>query len=311
MTDLVPFSPSTPSIYRGLDSIIDMALATVAESSARIYQDTFNRWRKWALLNEVDELNINPFTALSFLRDQDVTLTTRQRQLSALRKLTQVVAILDHRNDDARRVYEGMKLIKAPKQGAGGKERKRRALAPEQVEKLLDVWLTDDLISIRNQALIATMFASGARRAEIVALQWHDIDLPHGTLHIRHGKGDKERHAALFGDLAVRALKYWHAQTEGREYVFCPLINQSFGEDKPITADTLYHIVDLTGKRAGVNWKPHDARRTLATELLERDMPLSEVQQQLGHAQANTTMIYAQAGSAASRRKLVDIRYGQ
>lgn len=310
MSDLVPYQPSAIVAAKQYDTVVQMTLATVAESSARIYDDTFKSWAKWAALNDVDTIDVNPATALAFLRSQDVTYTTRQRQLSALRKLTQVVAMLDHRNDDARRAYEGMKLVRAPKQGVGGKERKRRALSPEQVESLLDVWLADDLLSVRNQAIISTMFASGARRAEIVALKWDDVDLEQGIIHIRHGKGDKERYAALFGDLAVRALDHWQSLTGGRSYVFCPVINGVLSADKPIAADTLYHVVDVTGKQAGVVWKPHDARRSLATELLDRGVPLSEVQKQLGHAQANTTMIYAQAGSAADRRKLVTLRYG-
>lgn len=311
MSDLVPFTPSPLSIPERFDLIVRMTLATVAESSGRIYADTFKSWQAWATANDVDVLEVNPMTALQFLTDQDVTYTTRQRQLSALRKLTQVVAMLDHRNDDARRAYEGMKLVRAPKQGVGNKERKRRSLTPEQVESLLDVWLTDDLLSIRNQALIALMFASGARRAEVVALRWDDVDLRQGTIHIRHGKGDKARYAALFGEFALRALHQWRHLTRGRDYVFCSVANGVLGADKPITADTLYHVVDVTGKRAGLIWKPHDARRTLATELLAQGVPLSEVQQQLGHAQASTTMIYAQPGEAAERRKLVTIRYGQ
>lgn len=311
MSDLVPIENSAITTTSQFDTVIQMVLATVAESSGRVYADTYKSWSKWALGIGADLLDINGRTVVDFLKTQDVSMTTRQRQLSAMRTMAQVLAVVDYANPMRRAAYESVKLVRAPKQNAGGKERKRRALSTEQVESILDVWLADDLSSVRNQALISTMFASGARRAEVVALQWNDIDLDLGTIHIRHGKGNKERYAALFGDLAIRALDHWQTRSSGRLYVFCPLVNGVFGNDKPITSDTLYHIVETTGKQSGVDWKPHDARRSLATELLDRGVPLSEVQKQLGHAQANTTMIYAQAGNAAERRKLASIRYGR
>lgn len=310
MSDLAPQGSSAITTTQQFDTVINMVLATVAESSGRVYADTYRSWAKWALEINADLLDINGRTVVDFLKTQDVSMTTRQRQLSAMRTMAQVLAVVDYANPMRRAAYESVKLVRAPKQNAGGKERKRRALSAEQVESILDVWLADDLLSVRNQALITTMFASGARRAEIVALRWDDVDLDLGTIHIRHGKGNKERYAALFGDLVISALDHWQSATKGRLYVFCPVINGILGNDKPITADTLYHVVDVTGKQADVTWKPHDARRTLATELLDQGVPLSEVQKQLGHAQANTTMIYAQAGNAADRRKLVSLRYG-
>lgn len=310
MSDLGPYENSAITTTQQFDTIIKMVLATVADSSGRVYADTYKSWSKYAIANGIDLLEINGRTVVDFLKSQQVSMTTRQRQLSAMRTMAQVLAVVDYANPMRRAAYESVKLVRAPKQNASGKERKRCALSSEQVESILDVWLADDLLSVRNQALIATMFASGARRAEIVALQWNDIDLDLGTIHIRHGKGNKERYAALFGDLAIRALEHWQKRTEGRLYVFCPVINGVLGNDKPITADTLYHVVEATGKLAGVVWKPHDSRRTLATELLDQGVPLSEVQKQLGHSQANTTMIYAQAGNAAERRKLASIRYG-
>lgn len=311
MNDLVLTDDQSLQKQQSFEGVIPVALATVSESSARIYADTYRSWAAWALDTDADPLNVNGGAAVEFLKTQQVSATTRQLQLSALRKMAQVLAVLDFENPMRRAAYESMKLIRAPKTGATKTERSRRALTPEQVDMLLDVWLNDDLISVRNQALIAVMFASGARRAEIAALKWQDVDLEQGTIHIRHGKGDKERHAALFGDAVIHALEHWQTLTQGREYVFCPLTNAAIGKDEPITGDTLYQIVGVTGKRAGIAWKPHDARRTLITELLNQGVPLADVQQQVGHAQGNTTLGYAQAGDAAARRKRVELRYGR
>lgn len=285
-------------------------MRTVAESSARVYADTFKQWHSWAYLNGIDPLAVNGGNVWAFLTSREVSQTSRQRMLSALRALARVLVVLDAGNPARQAAYQSVEMTKAPK-GKFGVERSRRALTPDEVNRVFDVWLDDDLLSVRNQALITTLFSSGVRRAELIALKWMDIDLDEGVLHIRHGKGDKERHAALFGDESIRALDHWqNAQGEGREFAFCPLTNNAIGTDEPMTADNLYKIVQATAIKAGVAFKPHDARRTLATELLAMGMPTSEVQAQLGHANASTTLRYVLAGAAAKRRQSVVLRWG-
>jgi integrase len=72
----------------------------------------------------------------------------------------------------------------------------------------------------------------------------------------------------------------------------------------------LYLIVKHTAKEAGVEFSPHDARRTLITETLNNQVPLAEVQAQAGHANGSTTLRYAQSGDAKTRRSLLRLRYG-
>lgn len=284
-------------------------MRTVAESSARIYADTFKQWHSWAYINGLDPLALNGGNVWAFLTSREVSQSSRQRMLSALRGLARVLVVLDAGNPVRNANYQSLEITKAPK-GKFGAERSRKALSPSEVNQVFDVWLDDDLLSVRNQALITTLFSSGIRRAELIALKWMDIDLDEGVLHIRHGKGDKERHAALFGDEAIRALDHWQSIQGEREFVFCPLTNNAIGTDEPMTADNLYRIVQATALKAGVGFKPHDARRTLATELLSMGMSTAEVQAQLGHANASTTLRYAQPGAAAKRRASVVVRWG-
>lgn len=285
-------------------------MRTVAESSARVYADTFRQWRKWSATQGIDSLAINGRNVWDFLASCKVSQTSRQRMLSALRALARVLVVLDAGNSARQAAYQSVEMTKAPR-STEGIERKRKALTPEEVNRVFDVWLNDDPLSVRNQALITTLFSSGVRRAELTALKWSDINLDEGVLLIRHGKGNKERHAALFGDESIRALDHWQAvQGVGREMVFSPLTNNTIGKDEPISADNLYRIVQQTALKAGVEFKPHDARRTLATELLAMGLPVSEVQAQLGHASASTTLRYTQAGAAAKRRQSIELRWG-
>lgn len=291
---------------------IDMTMKTVAESSARVYADTYKAWQQWSVERDLDPLAVHGGNVHKFLLSRDVALVTRRRMLSAMRSLAQVLVVLEPNNPLRQSAYQSVRMVKAPRKGAGGRERSQKALTPDEVERVFDVWLEDSLLHIRNQALITVMFASGVRRAELTALRWGDIHLDEGILHVRHGKGDKARYAALFGATAIHALEHWQSKSTGRDMVFCPLDKHGgVGADRAITADNLYRIVQQTGRLAGVDFKPHDARRSLATELLNLGMSPAEVQAQLGHAHASTTLAYAQAGSAAARRKAARLRWGR
>jgi integrase len=293
-----------------LDELITLTLQTVAPSSARVYQQTYHLWADYCHNAGVQPLNLHPANVLAFLSAQDTSKATRQRQLSALRKLAQMALIL-RGSDDDRRIYEALQVIKAPTT-SGGQERNRRALAPSEADKLFRVWREDTPLHRRNHALIAVLALGGIRRAEAAALRWHDVDFENGVLSIRHGKGDKRREVPLAGELALNALRHWHmVQPAEREFVFCPIRKGgNIGTDKPITGTDVYRVVEHTQKLSGIEFKPHDLRRTFITEALATGTPLATVQAIAGHARGDTTLGYAQAVNAREARKALKLRYG-
>ncbi|MCD4685054.1 MAG: tyrosine-type recombinase/integrase, partial [Anaerolineae bacterium] len=75
---------------------------------------------------------------------------------------------------------------------------------------------------------------------------------------------------------------------------------------------SVYRVVKATEKRAGIeHFSPHDARRTLITELLANGTPLADAQAQAGHSQGSTTLRYAQAADARRRRRQGRVRFGE
>ncbi len=76
------------------DELIAATLRQVAASSARIYGQTYSLWRAWCLVQQIDPFDLRPANVLAFLGAQSVVKSTRQRQLSALRKLAQMLYIL-------------------------------------------------------------------------------------------------------------------------------------------------------------------------------------------------------------------------
>jgi integrase len=292
-------------------TVAEFALSTVAPSSARTYGHTYELWQEWCARNRSIPLELRPLDVRDFLIAQPVTKSTRQRHLAALRKLARVMA-LDSTQPKYRSIYEALRLLRVPVQNLGGEERERRALNNTDVWEALRVWKGRKLIYKRNRALLAVLFYTGLRRSEAVVLRWEDIDLREGVVRVRHGKGDKRRDVAIVegpDDTAVKALRTYQraleqATGEDRQYIFCS-INKADrpGKDRPVNVRAVNQIVEKTSAACGIDFTPHDARRTLGTDLLTNNHPTSDVQAQLGHAHASTTIQgYSMPADARKRR---------
>jgi len=308
------------------ENLVQMIGGMVADSSARVYRDTFTRWHAWADQQGITPLDLTYPNVELYLADLAAggqSKASRQRQLAALRKLAQVLAILDHANPARRAAYESLMLLKVRETDASKPQqrtRRRRALTPKEAEKMLHVW--DDLpadgktpaaLAARNQAIVTTFLLTGLRRAELAALKWSDIDFENGVIHVAHGKGDKPRDVAVYGTAALDALNAWHiCQPSGYQTVFVNFSKGGrMGTDKPMSTTALYNVVTETAIRAGIaHVTCHDLRRTLITELLATGAPIQDAQAQAGHASGSTTMRYAYAIDARKRRSAGRLRYG-
>jgi integrase/recombinase XerD len=310
--DTAIVTASSTDLFRAL---IGATLETVTSSSARVYRQTFEQWHDWCIWKEVNPLALYSSNVGAYLLEQAVSQSTRQRQLSALRKMARVLATLDYNNLARRAAYDSLLLLRAPKEGAAQNERTTRALSPTQAIKVLNVWEGKSLIHQRNHALISLLFLTGLRRSEAAVLRWSDLNLEEGTLQVRHGKGDVARTAAIAGEAAMNALKAWQTALFGiageRLFVFCAIGKGSkLGPDTAMTDQAVYHVIKQTQKKSGVIFSPHDARRTFITEALTTGATLADVQAQAGHKQESTTLRYAKSVDALQRRQRLRLRYG-
>jgi integrase len=319
-TTLVVQPANGNEVAQPFDELVALTLQTVAPSSARIYRQTYDLWRAWCAENGAQPLDLRPTLVLGFIGAQNATKATRQRQLSALRKLAQMRHIRAP-SDATRQIVEALKVVKASAAsltGEPGHERAKRALTPSQADRVLRVW--DDQAQFgtwlntawRNSALIAVLGLGALRRSEAATLKWQDIDFENGVITVRHGKGDKSREVPLAGDLALEALRLWQMCMEsGRAFVFCPILKgDKIGTDKPLSGTDVYRIVRATAALSGVEFNPHDLRRTFITEALATGTPLATVQAAAGHARGETTLRYVQAVDARRARKDLKLRYG-
>jgi integrase len=305
---------SISSIGSAFGALVDHTLALVSPSSARVYAQTYRKWAEWAAGAALDPFAFTPANALAFLKAQNITKATQSRQLSAMRRLAAMAAALY--GGEFERLERALRMVKAPGVNAAGEsaghERAGRALAAHEVYALLNVWRSGRA-GVRNHALIALLVYTGMRRAEAAALQWGDIDFEAGIVRIRHGKGDKARAAAILGAAALDALKDLKAaQPQGYQHVFTPFRRGgAWAHDVPISGTDVYRIVVETARRAGVDFKPHDLRRTLITSALRAGSSLADVQLQAGHARGETTLRYAKAVDVEELHQRINLSFGR
>lgn len=145
----------------------------------------------------------------------------------------------------------------------------------------------------RERALVELLLTSGVRVAEFSSLKIHDIDPQKMTVHVRHGKGDKERVTYLTSVALKYLTSYWNSRKEDGDSAFYN------GKHKPLGMDGVRHILKGIAKRAKVsNVHPHRFRRTLASDLAARGMDIQDIQRLLGHTNINTTMRYVYVNNA-------------
>lgn len=139
----------------------------------------------------------------------------------------------------------------------------------------------------KERAIIEFLLASGVRVSELSEMKVQDIDFFALSVHVVHGKGDKER-TTYITDLARTHLGTY---LEGRKEKGDALFYGNKG--RPITASGIRTLLIRIAARVDVaNVHPHRFRRTFASGLAARGMDVQEIQKLMGHSDINTTMKY-------------------
>lgn len=169
-----------------------------------------------------------------------------------------------------------------------------RAIAPEQVRRVLARIDRSTAVGRRDYAILLLLARLGLRASEIVFLELEDIDWKAGCLSIR-GKGGRRTQLPLpkdVGDAIVAHLRHGRPRTSSRRVFLCA--------SAPIRgflgASTVSTIVRRALLRAGVHAPTagaHQFRHGLASEMLRHGASLREIGELLGHRSPATTKIYA------------------
>jgi site-specific recombinase XerD len=165
---------------------------------------------------------------------------------------------------------------------------KRPRLLPTVLSPAEVVQLLEAAPAGRDRMLLELAYGCGLRLKELVGLRVADIDSARMALHIRHGKGQKERLVPLTQRLLAMLRVYW------REYRPEGWLFPSVKPQTALTGGAVQRMCKRTAQRAGLTKRvhPHTLRHSFATHLLEAGVDLLSVQALLGHSHFNTTAKY-------------------
>jgi integrase/recombinase XerD len=169
-------------------------------------------------------------------------------------------------------------------------------LTQSEVERLMAVPNVDDPLGVRDRAMLELFYTCGLRRTELCRLELPDLNVERATLHIRQGKGKKDRMVPV-GQRALQWLERY--LKEARPRLCLDTRTQAFfltAYGDAFNPDVVSRMVSGWLKAAGLKRKGccHVLRHTCATLMLENGADIRFIQQLLGHEKLDTTAIYTE-----------------
>ena len=172
-------------------------------------------------------------------------------------------------------------------------------LSPQEVTRLIDA--ADNPF---HRLIVMTLYATGVRRTELTQLQIHDIDSARMVVHVRDGKGGKDRDVMLSEQLLVALREHVRRLRRKPEQWLFPG-GKWPNSDDPISGGTVWNACHYAAERAGIDKSvhPHILRHCFATHLLEAGADLRTIQMLLGHRDLEEAARYLHL----SARRLSDV----
>lgn len=176
----------------------------------------------------------------------------------------------------------------------------KAVLTAREVEAVLAIPDTRSVIGLRDRVILETFYSTGIRRAELIKLQIHAVDVERGVVLVREGKGGKDRYVPI-GERALAWITAYLEQARPR------LVRGADDGTLFLTnrggAFSLVRMTSLVEgyvKQAGLGKRGscHLFRHTAATLMLDAGADIRVLQEMLGHEELTTTQIYTQVSIA-------------
>jgi integrase/recombinase XerD len=161
-----------------------------------------------------------------------------------------------------------------------------KVLSSEEVGQLID-----GARNLQARAMLMLLYSTGIRRSELVRLRVEDIDSKRMIVHIRQGKGGKDRDVPLCPRLLETLREYWRWK-KPKTWLF--MRGTRTRGDEPLTDRAVWYACAEAARHAGFKKpvSPHMLRHSFATHLLENGADLPTIQIRMGHTDLEATSIY-------------------
>ncbi|MFO0927623.1 MAG: tyrosine recombinase XerC [Gemmataceae bacterium] len=220
---------------------------------------------------------------LAWLHEQNYARSTIARRLAAVRSWCRFLC------------RQGVLTINPALGLRGPRQEKKlpRFLSQEDIDKILAAPVGEDPLTLRDRALLETLYSAGLRVSELTRLDLADLDLEAGLATVR-GKGRRER-LAMLGPQAVAALQAWLAVrgAVGTRPTRLPAVFLNRTGTR-LSTRSVARLLDKYLQQTGLTdmASPHTLRHSFATHMLDAGADIRSVQELLGHRSLGTTQIY-------------------
>ncbi len=258
----------------------------LAAATRRAYASDLRDFSGWYGNGEVERIDVRVLAdfAADLGRSRPggrLAPATAARRLSAVRALLRFTLGPGHVPDIPLAPKRGRRLPDAPK--------------AIEIEGIIEAaGEPGGALAVRNRALLELVYSAGLRSAEAVGLDLGDVDFEQEHVHIRKGKGSKERVVPLGEEAAYWVARYLR---EARPELVHGAANALFlsARGRRLDTSTLRRLMP----------HPHRLRHAFATHLLEGGADLRAIQELMGHSSLSTTQVYS-AVSAKRLRRVYD-----
>jgi site-specific recombinase XerD len=160
--------------------------------------------------------------------------------------------------------------------------------------------LLEALPSIKQRGVVMTTYAAGLRISEVCRLRTTDLDAKRGLIHIRDGKGGRDRYVMLSAELLLFLRQYWRmARSQAPDAKAGALLFPGETAAGSISEEAVRKALKEAAHKTGLvkRTTPHVLRHSFATHLLEAGEDIRTIQVLLGHRSIRTTARYTQVSA--------------
>ena len=162
------------------------------------------------------------------------------------------------------------------------KDRLPKVISKEEIKLIIN-----NTNNIKHRCIVSLLYSAGLRRGELIDLKLSDIDSKRMVIHIRQGKGNKDR-ITLLSSTVLADLRLYFKEWKPKEFLF------EGSNGNKYSAESIAQVVKKAAQKAKIKTHitPHTLRHSFATHLLEAGTDLRYIQVIMGHNSTKTTEIY-------------------
>lgn len=265
-------------------------------NTIRSYKNDLNQFITYLEENEgiKDFKDVEIITFRSFVAylNSDIKITKRSinRKLSAIRSFFEYL-VKNNKLEENKAIYINMPKFE---------NKLPSFLLKEDMEKVRLVINTNNILGLRDRAIIEMLYSSGIRSSELLDLSENMINMQDRELRVI-GKGNKER-ITFFSKTAKKYLTEYIEAKKSKTYYDKNIVFANSKGGK-LTTRSLRRLIEDYNKRSGITKEltPHVFRHTFATQLLNSGVDIRYVQELLGHTSIATTQFYTHVSKKALR----------